>query len=396
MRILHLVESFSPTSETFIYDSVQGFQTQGTENFVICLKRENMNERPFKNVATIHLPPKRHPLRFLLHIEAMFRESDTGNIYETFYRKRIEKIARRFSPDIIYAHFGPNAVLVLPVARKLGIPLACMFHGYDVSRLMTEKKWIRAYNRLFEKGALFMAVSEFLADKIRKFSGQKINPHIVYNGVNLSLFKPVQRVIAEDNMRINLIFVGRLVEKKDPLGLLCAFELALKKVKSGITLRLLIIGDGPLKKEVIERARKLGVSDHVVIEGEIESSKIPGLMRQAHIYVQHSITAADGDTEGLPVSILEAVATGLPVVSTRHSGIPEQVIHGETGYLVDEGDLEGMASAIVELAEDPEQRKLFGENARRLAEDKFNRERQIRMQLELFQNLKTIGAQRCR
>ena len=117
---------------------------------------------------------------------------------------------------------------------------------------------------------------------------------------------------------------------------------------------------------------ELGLSESVHLTGRIPHDEVIAAFRRAHVYVQHSVTAPDGDEEGLPVSITEALAGGLPVVSTRHSGIPEVVRDDETGYVVDEGDVSGMAAAMVRMARQPERWDDFGQAARRLLEAEFS------------------------
>jgi glycosyltransferase involved in cell wall biosynthesis len=113
---------------------------------------------------------------------------------------------------------------------------------------------------------------------------------------------------------------------------------------------LKIIGDGPMTDDVAQAVVRLGVADDVELDGRQPHEKVQAAFRDADIYVQHSVTAPDGDEEGLPVSITEALAAGLPVIATRHSGIPEVVREGETGYLVDEHDAAGMGRRMAALA----------------------------------------------
>jgi len=131
-------------------------------------------------------------------------------------------------------------------------------------------------------------------------------------------------------------------------------------------------GDGPLRGVVEQEIAALGLSDFVHLLGRRTHDEVIKLYQSAHIYVQHSVTAPDGDEEGLPVSITEALAAGLPVVSTRHSGIPEAVVDGISGVLVDEKDIQGMADAMVALARNPAQWDRFGKAGRKLLETEFS------------------------
>jgi colanic acid/amylovoran biosynthesis glycosyltransferase len=125
------------------------------------------------------------------------------------------------------------------------------------------------------------------------------------------------------------------------------------------------IGDGPLLDECRALAKHLSVADQIRFHGAQPSETVRRLMSQASIFLQHSVTAESGDTEGLPVAILEAMASALPVISTRHSGIPEAVLDGGTGILVDEHDVDGIAAAIAALLSDPVRARAMGAAGRR-------------------------------
>jgi glycosyltransferase involved in cell wall biosynthesis len=148
--------------------------------------------------------------------------------------------------------------------------------------------------------------------------------------------------------------VGRFVAKKGPLLTIRAFAAALKQLPPGQAsgLRLVMVGDGPLLGSARELVRELALADQVHFPGLCSPAEVADRMRGCRAFLQHSLVAPDGDSEGSPVSVMEAQLSGLPVVSTRHAGIPEVVLEGETGLLVDEGDVAGMAEAIAWLAAD--------------------------------------------
>jgi glycosyltransferase involved in cell wall biosynthesis len=135
-----------------------------------------------------------------------------------------------------------------------------------------------------------------------------------------------------------------------------------------------MIGSGPLEDKCAALVRENGLGDKVCLLGVQSPDQVANAMRKASLFVQHSVTSEDGDTEGLPVAILEAMASALPVIATRHSGIPEAVIEGETGILVDEHDVSGMANAIISLLENPGRAKAFGEAGRRRVLSHFTHE----------------------
>jgi glycosyltransferase involved in cell wall biosynthesis len=282
----------------------------------------------------------------------------------------IEAKLRATRPALIHAHFGTDGLLVLPLARALGVPLITSLRGYDVTRsdgaLLRSGRpiWMRyalGKKRLQRGGALFLAVSDALRKQAiaRGFPEERTITH--YNGVDLDRFQPSQAP-AEPGL---ILHVGRLVEKKGAKVLIEAL--------TGLAdAKLVIIGDGPLRGALERKARALG--ERVRFLGELPSDDVAQWMRRASILAAPSVIAADGDAEGLPNVVVEAAASGLPVVSTIHSGIPEAIDDGVTGFLVPEGDAEALAARLAQLLGSESLRHEMGAAARRLAERKFSRQ----------------------
>ena len=282
----------------------------------------------------------------------------------------IEAKLRATRPVLIHAHFGTDGLLVLPLARALGVPLITSLRGYDVTRsdgaLLRSGRpiWMRyalGKKRLQRGGTLFLAVSDALRKQAiaRGFPEERTVTH--YNGVDLDRFQPGQAP-AEPGL---ILHVGRLVEKKGTKVLIEAL--------TGLAdAKLVIIGDGPLRGALERQARALG--ERVRFLGELPSDDVAQWMRRASVLAAPSVIAADGDAEGLPNVVVEAAASGLPVVSTIHSGIPEAIEDGVSGFLVPEGDVGGLAARLTELLESEPLRREMGVAARRLAERKFSRQ----------------------
>jgi glycosyltransferase involved in cell wall biosynthesis len=155
--------------------------------------------------------------------------------------------------------------------------------------------------------------------------------------------------------------VGRLVEKKAPHLTINAFAGVLQQFPGA---RLDMIGDGPLREQCQSLITHRGLGGAVRLLGVRSSEDVAETLNRASLFIQHSVTAPDGNTEGLPVALLEAMASGLPVVATRHSGIPEAVSDGETGILVEENDVQGMMQAIAALLADPGRAQAMGKAGR--------------------------------
>jgi glycosyltransferase involved in cell wall biosynthesis len=200
--------------------------------------------------------------------------------------------------------------------------------------------------------------------------------HVIPYGIDVRRFAPSKHI--DPNL---LLSVGRFVPKKAPHLAIQAFS-GISKVYPDA--RLEMIGDGELLNDCKNLAERLGIKDRVVFHGVRDHGFVREKMGRASIFVQHSVTALNGDTEGLPVAILEAMSSGTPVVATRHSGIPEAVIDGETGFLVDEKDVDGMAGKIGKLLGDEKLRSSMGDSARNRVLQHFSAEKEIHSLRELM------------
>jgi glycosyltransferase involved in cell wall biosynthesis len=181
------------------------------------------------------------------------------------------------------------------------------------------------------------------------------------------------------------------VEKKSPLHLIRAFKEARDRIVNPGILELVIAGGGPLRSDAEEEADRFGISDAVSFEGQVSHQVVPRLMGSSDIYAMHCMTASNGDQEGMGVTFAEASAMGLPIVATRHNGIPEVVIDGKTGYLVPEGDVARMGEKIAELANDKDLRRRLGKNGQRHVEENFDLKKQTEKVRGLYDELVKRG-----
>jgi glycosyltransferase involved in cell wall biosynthesis len=287
-------------------------------------------------------------------------------------------------PRLVHAHFGPDGVTAASLARSLKIPLVTTLHGYDVALsqrallLSGKVSWMRyalGRRRLFREGSLFLAVSDALrAMAVRAgYPAERTLTH--YLGIDLDAFAaPPERDAT------TILHVGRLVEKKGTAVLLAAFA---RVTLAHPAATLTIIGDGPLRRSLAHRASELGLGESVSFLGTQPPSAVAEWMRRAAVLAVPSVTARNGDAEGLPTVLLEAAAAGLVAVGSEHSGIPEAIEDGRTGFVVPEGKPEPLADRLGELLSSPEVRRSMGAAARRMAETRFDR----RMQSERLEVL---------
>lgn len=283
---------------------------------------------------------------------------------------RLDRVLAAQRPDLVHAHFGGDGWLASGAAARLGVPLVVTVHGHDVTR-QPESPGVRGIRyrqnlrTVFRRAALVVAVSEVIRERAIACGADPDRVRVHYTGVPVPVSPPVVP------KRWDVAFVGRFVPKKGVDDLLTA----LASIHSPRP-RALFIGDGPLEPSMRARAEQLGLD--ATFLGSHPPLVVQRHLAESRMLVAPSKIAPDGDTEGLPTTILEAAALGLPVVATRHSGIPEAVVDGETGLLCAEGDPAGLAAAIGRLLGDAALRRRMGALGHRRVTDRFDLKEQTR------------------
>jgi glycosyltransferase involved in cell wall biosynthesis len=244
------------------------------------------------------------------------------------------------------------------------------FHGFDASVCSILESNRAAYQRLFEGARAVVVPSQAMAARLEGIGAPREKIHRIPYGVDPVKFRP------GDPSRDppTFVAVGRFVEKKGPHVTLLAFA-SLERVHPGATLTM--IGEGPLLDSCRDLAQALKIDHAVTFLGAQPNSVVAGELTHARAFVQHSLQARSGDCEGTPVAVVEAGASAVPVVATRHEGIPDVVIDGETGFLVEERDVGAMADRMIRLAGDSELARKLGLAARKRIETHFTLDQSI-------------------
>lgn len=381
MRVLHFAESFSPTSETFIYDYITELERQRVDNHVATFRRVNEGDRPFSKVHVVDRPSRWHPRRLWHRALVPFGVGQARTSDWPLVKDSLAAIAQEVEPVVIHAHFGPAAVLIADVATRLGIPLITTFYGYDISSLTSEKFWSGHYAKLWSATDTVTVLSEEMRSEAVKLGCPSDKLNVVHLSRDLSQFeyRPPSPPVR------NVLFVGRLVAKKAPLDAVQAIEQANEK---GANLRLDMIGDGDLRTDVEQYIRANNLTETITVHGRLPNRDVQQRMKDADIFLLPSKTAPNGDREGTPTVLVEAQAVGLPCVSTYHAGIPEMIPRENRELLTDEGDIEGQALRLCNLqtlnASELDRIAMRGRN---IVEEKFSLTREVRTLTELYDDL---------
>jgi glycosyltransferase involved in cell wall biosynthesis len=266
-------------------------------------------------------------------------------------------LIRLKQPDVVLAEFGFEAVRVMEACRWSDVPLVVHFRGSDASARNRIGLLEERYRRLFSLTAGVVVKSKAMAQRLQALGAEPAQILISPSGANADLFRGSSPASAPPVF----LAVGRFVAKKGPLETIRAFQQCLQQSGPASAAQLWMIGDGPLLPDARRYVEQHGLGRYVRFEGAGGQRHVAQCMRSVRAFVQHSKVAPDGDSEGSPVAVMEAQLSGLPVIATRHEGIPEVVLDGTTGLLVDEGDVEAMADAMVRLLRDPVLAQALGE-----------------------------------
>jgi colanic acid/amylovoran biosynthesis glycosyltransferase len=307
----------------------------------------------------------------------------SGRAQELMFRRfgragRLARELRRFHPSLVHAHFGTSGPTALTLADAIAVPLIVTFHGNDATvtpaearRTWRGREYLRGRQRVIERAALFIAVSDFIRSRLLQQGYPAGKVVTLYNGIDVDYFSRTS-----SQREPVVLFVGRFVEKKGCEYLLRALG---QLAREGQPVRGVLLGDGPLRGELERVARESGADVEFI--GFRPLPEVKDWLGRASLVVVPSVTAANGDSEGLPTVLLEAQAMGTPVVSTRHAGNAEGVLEGRSALLVDERDVQGLADSIRFFMNSPRAVEEFGSAARAFVTGKFS----IRSRVEILE-----------
>jgi colanic acid/amylovoran biosynthesis glycosyltransferase len=344
--------TFLTASMTFIYRQLHGVADRFTP-IVLTTKQDHKDRFPF---SPIYIKEDNRTTEcsrnFLIRVYRLLRRQITGKYAAAFSSSQIlfwSDLIRRKDVRLIHAHFGPDGLRMLPIAEGLGLPLLVTFHGYDASSALHSRVYLRQLRQLFAYSHI-ICVSQNIANKLYLHGAVRSKTHTHHIGVPVEEFGVVERESIKNKVAqkktLTFLQVSNFVEKKGHKYTAQAFHRFLPHYSKS---QLIFAGDGPTRLQTEKLCQNLGLNGRVSFLGKVAKPQVIDLMRQADIFLHHSVTAKNGDQEGIPTVIMEAMATGLTVLSTRHSGIPELIEDGVDGYLVDERDINSYAERLASL-----------------------------------------------
>jgi glycosyltransferase involved in cell wall biosynthesis len=306
---------------------------------------------------------------------------------------QLRRVVQRKAVRAILVHYVNVGTSFRRVWQGTHKPVLIHCHGYDVTwdlkdpvtgRRIHEPGYVDAVIDL-ARGAHFVANSEWTVRQLGKIGVPSDRIHLKYFGIEP---RPMRKKRIEGDFdgaaEVHVLFLGRLVEFKGPLQVMQAFDHA---VRLGMRGRLTMAGDGPLMQACVELRQDLPSGDSIQLVGAVSSADGEILRESADVFTAHNCLSPDGREEAFGVSILEASSHGLPVVGTRSGAVPEVVLDGITGILVEPGDVEGHAQALVKLWKEPELMARMGESGHRRAIECFSPEQENQRLREILASL---------
>jgi len=358
-KILIIAPRIAAISETFIYDQILGIND--FEVIVCCNQRENENIFNFLNEPIVlgSRPVSLYD-RFISKIKRFLRGEQKYSLHHSA-EKIICTILKNEKISLIHCHYGVSAITLIPIIRKFDIPIIVTFHGYDASKMLLEEDYSNKLSLFFKLNSYSITVSKNMEVRLLKYNLNIDRNVVIPCGIDTNYFVKINEI--KKLGPLILLHSGRVTPKKGVLDLAKVFN----EIKE-LNIVLWIMGDGVgIDNDEYDQLKayiqEFKLEKKVKLFGAQPSEEVKLRMQQSDIFILNSRVSKDGDMEGLPVSILEAMACGLPVISTYHSGIPEIITNGENGLLVPEFDNIALREAILTLINDSELRKKLSNNA---------------------------------
>ncbi|EHH8684167.1 colanic acid biosynthesis glycosyltransferase WcaL [Escherichia coli] len=393
MKVGFFLLKFPLSSETFVLNQITAFIDMGFEVEIVALQKgdtQNTHAAWTKyNLAArtrwLQDEPTGKVAKLRHRASQTLRGIHRKNTWQALNLKRYGaesrnlilsaicgQVAKPLHADVFIAHFGPAGVTAAKL-RELGVirgKIATIFHGIDISSREVLNHYTPEYQQLFRRGDLMLPISDLWAGRLQKMGCPREKIAVSRMSVDMTRFSP--RPVKAPATPLEIISVARLTEKK---GLHVAIEACRQLKEQGVAFRYRILGIGPWERRLRTLIEQYQLEDVVEMPGFKPSHEVKAMLDDADVFLLPSVTGADGDMEGIPVALMEAMAVGIPVVSTLHSGIPELVEADKSGWLVPENDARALAQRLAAFSQlDTDELAPVIKRAREKVEHDFNQQ----------------------
>lgn len=393
MKVGFFLLKFPLSSETFVLNQITAFIDMGFEVEIVALQKgdtQNTHAAWTKyNLAArtrwLQDEPQGKVAKLRHRASQTLRGIHRKNTWQALNLKRYGAESRNLilsaicgqvvtplHADVFIAHFGPAGVTAAKL-RELGVirgKIATIFHGIDITSRDVLNHYTPEYQQLFRRGDLMLPISDLWAGRLQKMGCPREKIAVSRMGVDMTRFSP--RPVKAPATPLEIISVARLTEKK---GLHVAIEACRQLKEQGVAFRYRILGIGPWERRLRTLIEQYQLEDVVEMPGFKPSHEVKAILDDADVFLLPSVTGADGDMEGIPVALMEAMAVGIPVVSTLHSGIPELVEADKSGWLVPENDARALAQRLAAFSQlDTDELAPVIKRAREKVEHDFNQQ----------------------
>jgi len=360
------VSDFLKADMLHIYRQIMGLKA--VEPWVLTHKRENADRFPFPDKRILVLPkPKLRWWRRLVH---KHWRKEPWQIYRWELRHMLLDLAR-LDAQVLHIYFGHIAIHLRPLIQASPRPVVVSFHGADAGVDMEKPAHLAAMRAVFAAAAQIQCRSLSLADDLASLGCPREKIHLQRTGIPLEEWPFAPRNPHPPNGSWRILQSCRLIAKKGVDTTLQAFQ---KIAAAYPQATLVIAGDGPQKAGLEQLAATLGIAEKVTFTGFLTQENLRREVYLSQLFVHPSRTSADGNREGIPNSLLEAMASGVPVIATHHGGIPEAVTDGESGVLINESDADALAEKALALLAGPQHMAALAHRARGVIETSFDRQ----------------------
>lgn len=323
-------DGFAVPTQTFITQDVKYLAKNHDIVFVCTIVKSNIQ---IPNVKVEHIPFKHSIWKKILWKTDILLDYNNKK-----FKKRLNSTIEAFKPDIIHCQFGIEALRLIDNLEDMSIPVVIQFRGYDASRMLRKKSYVNKLKEVLNRKNYYsIYVADSLRQNLNRYGINTKPSMILHSGINLDKFKREDKIVKKDTFIF--LQISSLKSKKGHSYTLKAFArfLSLQTSKKYV---LKFTGDGEERVMLEHLAKSLKIQNNVEFIGFVSHEEAKVLLQEADVFVHHSITPDDGDEEGIPNAIMEAMAMELPIISTYHAGIPELVKTEINGYLVPEKDIE--------------------------------------------------------